>query len=125
MSCSIVTTERRLTAVVRAKVPFGEIPEVQRSARAKLAATLTSVDAGATGAAITRFRTPPVDGLDMEIGCIVARSFEGQAGVVPSELPAGRAAHYSMKGSFEGLPGAWQTLFAWGAQQKLSFAGIN
>ena len=40
MSCSIVTTERRLTAVVRAKVPFGEIPEVQRSARAKLAATL-------------------------------------------------------------------------------------
>ena len=125
MNCSIVTTERQLTAVVRAKVPFGDIPAAQRSARAKLAATLKSLEAGAAGAEITRFRTPPVDGLDMEIGCIVARSFHGQADVVPSELPAGRAAHYSMKGSFEGLPGAWQTLFDWGVQQKLTFAGIN
>jgi effector-binding domain-containing protein len=125
MSCSIVTTERQLTAVVRAKVPFAEIPTAQRSGREKLAAALPSLGAGAAGAAITRFRTPPTDGLDMEIGCIVARSFEDRGDVVLSELPAGRAAHVSMKGSFEGLPAAWQTLFDWGVQQGLTFAGAN
>ncbi len=125
MNCSVVDTERRLTAVVRTKVPFADIPGAQRSARVQLAAALPSLDAGAAGAAITRFRTPPVDGLDMEIGCLVTRSFPDRGDIVLSELPAGRAAHLSMKGSFEGLPGAWQTLFDWGVQQKLTFAGIN
>jgi effector-binding domain-containing protein len=125
MDCSIVTTERRLTAVVKAKVPFAEIPAAQRSARAKLAAALPSLEAGAPGAACTRFRTPPTDGLDMEMGCIVSGPFADKGDVVLSELPAGRAAHYSMKGGFEGLPGAWETLFGWGAQRGLTFAGVN
>jgi effector-binding domain-containing protein len=125
MDCRIVTTGRQLTAVVKAKVPFAEIPAAQRSGRETLAATLPSLDAGAAGAAITRFRTPPTEGLDMEIGCSVARSFEDRGDVVQSELPAGRAAHFSMKGPFEGLPAAWQTLFDWGAKQGLTFAGVN
>ena len=125
MSCSIVATERQLTAVVKAKVPVAEIPAAQRSARAKLAAALPSLGVGAPGAGCTRFRTPPTDGLDMEIGSIVSGPFAAQGDVVLSELPAGRAAHFSMKGGFEGLPGAWETLFGWGAQQGLAFAGIN
>ena len=125
MSCSIVTAERRLTAVIKAKVPFAEIPAAQRSARAKLAATLPSLAIGSAGAACTRFRTPPKDGLDMEIGCIVAQRFEGRDDIVLSELPAGRAAHFSLKGSFEGLPAAWQTLFDWCTREQLPLAGVN
>jgi len=45
--------------------------------------------------------------------------------VVPSELPAGRAAHLSMEGGFENLPLAWQTLFDWCKAEQLSPAGIN
>ncbi len=125
MSCSIVTTERLLTAVVKAKVPFAEIPAAQRSARTALAAALPGLDAGTVGAGITRFRTPADGALDMEMGSIVARAFADRGEVVLSELPAGRAAHYAMKGSFEGLPGAWQILFDWCGREGLTPSGIN
>src|SRR5215510_7366059 len=101
MTCSIVTVDRQLTAVVKAKVPFPEIPNAQRSARAKIDAALSSLDAGAVGRPLTRFRTPAKDALDMEIGTIVGRSFADRGEVVPSDLPAGRAAHFQLKGPFD------------------------
>jgi effector-binding domain-containing protein len=125
MACSIVTVDRQLTAVVKAKVPFPEIPDAQRSARAKIDAALSSLDAGPLGRPLTRFRTPAKDALDMEIGTIVGRSLAGRGEIVPSDLPAGRAAHFQLKGPFDGMPGAWQTLFAWCAAEKLELAGIN
>ena len=125
MACSIVTVDRQITAVVRAKVPFAEIPGAQRSARAAVDGALPSLEAGPVGRPCTRFRTPADGALDMEIGTIVARTFSGKGDVVPSDLPAGRAAHFQLKGSFDGMPGAWQTLFAWCASEKLELAGIN
>jgi effector-binding domain-containing protein len=125
MTCSIVTTERQLTAVIKAKVPFAGIPGAQQTARATLVATLPLLDAGSVGSSITRFRTPATDALDMEMGSIVTRRFADRGEVVLSELPAGRAAHFALKGSFAGLPGAWQTLFEWCAAQKLTPSGVN
>ena len=125
MSCSIVTVDRQLTAVVKAKVPFPEIPMAQRSARAAIDAALPSLDAGPPGRPLTRFRTPAKDALDMEIGTIVSRGFAGRGEVVPSDLPAGRAAHFRLEGPFDGMPGAWQTLFEWCKAEKLELAGIN
>jgi hypothetical protein len=123
--CSIVTVDRQLTAVIRAEAAFAELPEVQRTARATLAALLPSLDIGAPGPTCTRW-TPPAGGkLAMEIGRIVARPFAPNGKVVASELPAGRAAHFSMKGGFENLPMAWQTLFDWCKAEQLSPAGIN
>jgi len=63
--------------------------------------------------------------LAMEIGLIVARRFSAMGEVVPSELPAGRAAHFSMKGPFDQLPLAWPMLFDWCKAEKLTPAGIN
>jgi hypothetical protein len=125
MTCSIVTVDRQLTAVVRAKVPFPEIPMAQRSARAAVDAALPSLEAAPLGRPLTRFRTPATDMLDMEIGNIVGRGFAARGEVVPSELPAGRAAHFQLKGPFDGMPGAWQTLFARCQAEKLELAGIN
>jgi len=125
MACSIVTVDRQLTAVVKAKVPFPEIAMAQRSARAAIDAALPSLDAGPLGRPLTRFRTPAKDALDMEIGSIVGRGFAGRGEIVPSDLPAGRAAHFQLKGPFDGMPGAWQTLFAWCAAEKVELTGIN
>jgi hypothetical protein len=125
MSCSIVTVERRLTAVVKTKVAFAKIPDAQRAARTAVDGALPSLDAGPLGRPCTRFRTPAASALDMEIGTIVARTFPAKDEVVPSDLPAGRAAHVLLKGSFDGLPGAWQTLFDWCTAEKLTLAGIN
>ena len=61
----------------------------------------------------------------MEIGVLVAGAFAAREDVLPSELPAGRAAHLSMKGGFENLPMAWQTLFDWCKAEKLPLAGLN
>jgi effector-binding domain-containing protein len=125
MSCTIVTVERQLTAVVKARVPFAKIPDAQRSARAAVNAALSSLDAVPTSRPCTRFRTPASGALEMEIGTIVSRPFTAKGEVVPSDLPAGRAAHFLLKGPFDGMPGAWQTLFDWCKAEKLDLAGIN
>jgi len=123
--CTIVTVERRLAAVVNAKVPMAEIPQAERTARAKLDAALPSLDVGPLGHAFTLWR-PPTDGqLDMEPGVLVARSFAARGEVVPSALPAGRAAHLLLTGPYDGIPGAWNRLFAWCAGERLTLAGTN
>jgi effector-binding domain-containing protein len=123
--CEIVTVERRPTAVIRAEAAFAELPQVQRTARAKLAELLPSLDTGPLGPTCTRW-TPPVGGkLPMEIGVLVAHAFAARAEVESSELPAGRAVHLSMTGGFENLPMAWQTLFDWCKAQGHAPAGIN
>src|SRR5262245_1142739 len=125
MACEIVTVERQLTAVVRAKVPFARIPEAQRAARTAVDGILPSLDAGPAGRTCTRFKMPTEGLLDMEMGSIVARRFDARGEVVPSELPAGRAAHFRLNGSFDGLPAAWQTLFDWCKAERLSLSGIS
>jgi effector-binding domain-containing protein len=123
--CSIVTVERRLTAVAKVTVPLAEIPQGERSARGKLEAALPSLDVGPIGAAFTLWR-PPVNGImEMEPGVLVSRPFEPRGEVVASAVPAGRAAHLLHVGSYEGIPGAWQTLFDWCNTQKRERAGIN
>lgn len=127
--CSVVTVARLHTAVVKAEVPFAEIPAAQRASRTKLAAVLSLIEAGGAGRDCTRWRPPAAGKLDMEIGTIVGSPFEAGSvpagSVVASELPAGRAAHFVMRGPFDGLPGAWQTLFQWCEASKLKPAGIN
>ncbi len=105
MGCSIVAVERQLTAVVKTKVAFAKIPDAQRVARAAVDGALPSLDAGPVGRPCTRFLTPAASALDMEIGTIVTRIFPAKGEVVPSDLPAGRAAHFRLKGPFDGMPG--------------------
>jgi hypothetical protein len=123
--CAIVTVERRLTAVARAQARIAEIPETQRSLRRKINVAVGSLDVRPLGPTCTLWR-PLADGrLDLEPGILIARVFEPVGEVVPSALPAGRAAHLLYVGPYEGLSGAWQTLFAWCEQEGLKLAGVN
>ncbi|MFL5028267.1 MAG: GyrI-like domain-containing protein [Xanthobacteraceae bacterium] len=123
--CTIVTVERQLTAVVESKVPMAEIPQAERSARTKLDAAVRSLDVGPLGQAFTLWR-PPTDGrLDMQPGIVVSRAFAPLREVVPSALPAGRTAHLLLTGPYDGIPGAWNRLFAWCAGERLTLAGTN
>jgi effector-binding domain-containing protein len=125
MTCTVVTTEHQFTAVIRASAPFDQIPQAQQAGRAALAAALPSLDTGPVGAAITRWTRPTGSVLPMEMGVIVGKAFVSSGEVMSSELPAGRAVHLSMKGGFENLPRAWETLFHWVQAEKLTPAGIN
>ncbi|MFL5041648.1 MAG: GyrI-like domain-containing protein [Xanthobacteraceae bacterium] len=123
--CTIVTVERQLTAVVESKVPMAEIPQAERSARTKLDAAVRSLDVGPLGQTFTLWR-PPTDGrLDMQPGIVVSRAFAPLGEVVPSALPAGRTAHLLLTGPYDGIPGAWNRLFAWCAGERLTLAGTN
>jgi len=123
--CTIVTVERQLAAIVKARVPMAEIPQAERSARAKLDAAVRSLDVGPLGQAFTLWR-PPTDGrLDMEPGIVVSRAFAPLGEVVLSALPAGRTAHVLLTGPYDGIPGAWNRLFAWCAGERLTPAGTN
>ena len=123
--CEIITTERRSTAVVRIKAQLTGLREAQQTSRARLAEVLPSLPVRPLGHTCTLWR-PPVDGvMDMEPGILVSGPFSAVDDVVPSELPAGRAAYFLLRGSFEGLPGAWKTLFDWCAAEKLALAGVN
>jgi effector-binding domain-containing protein len=123
--CEIVTTERRPTAVVRVKARMSELREAQQTSRARLAEVLPTLGVSQLEHSCTLWR-PPVDGvLDMEPGVLVSGAFAAVDDVVPSELPAGRAAYFLLRGSFEGLPGAWKTLLDWCAAEKLTLAGVN
>jgi hypothetical protein len=124
-ACSIVTVERQHTAVVKSTVPFAGIADAQRAARTAVGAALPSLDAGPLGRPVTRFRTPASEALEMEMGTIVGSGFAATGAVVPSDLPAGRAAHFLLRGPFDGMPGAWQTLFDWCKAEKLELAGVN
>jgi effector-binding domain-containing protein len=123
--CKIVTTERRPTAVIRLKARMSDLREAQQTSRAKLAEALPTLGVSPLEHSCTLWR-PPVDGvLDMEPGVLVSGAFAAVGDVVPSELPAGRAAYFLLRGSFEGLPGAWKTLLDWCAAEKLPLAGVN
>ncbi len=116
--CKIVTTERRPTAVVRVKARLSELREAQQTSRARLTEVLPTLGVAPLGHTCTLWR-PPVDGvLDMEAGALVSGPFAAVDDVVPSELPAGRAAYFLLRGSFEGLPDAWKTLLDWCAARK-------
>lgn len=121
----IVTTDRRPTAVVRVKAKMGELRQAQQTSRARLAEVLPTLEVQPLGHTCTLWR-PPVDGvLDMEPGTLVSGTFPPVDDVVPSELPAGRAAYFLLRGPFDNLPGAWKTLFDWCAAEKLALAGVN
>jgi GyrI-like small molecule binding protein len=123
--CEIVTVERRLSAVIRAQVTMAEIPQAERSLRAKLDAAVRSLDVGPLGHTFTLWRPPANGRLDMEPGVLVSRAFAPVGEVVPSALPAGRAARILLRGPYDGIPGAWNKLFAWCAAERLTLAGTN
>jgi effector-binding domain-containing protein len=123
--CTIVTVQQQLTAVVKAKVPMAEIPQAERSARAKLDTAIRALDVEPLGPAFTLWRPPTEGRLDMEPGIVVSRAFVPHGDVVPSALPAGRAAHLLLTGPYDGIPGAWNRLFAWCAGERLTLAGTN
>ena len=123
--CRIVTVERRLAAVAKAQTSMAEIPQAERTLRRQLMAVVETLDIGPLGAAFTLWR-PPVDGrMDLQPGILVSRPFVPVGEVMPSALPAGRAAHLLLVGPYDGIPAAWQTLFGWCEEERLKLAGIN
>jgi effector-binding domain-containing protein len=125
IECKIVMVQPQPTAVVAVTVPMTELMQAQKTARAKIAAALPTLNAGVDRYGCTLWRPAGEGKLYMEPGVIVSRSFKRSGEVVPSELPGGRAAHYVMRGPYDGLPAAWNILLGWVKERNLRSAGSN
>ena len=111
--------------MVEVASPMSALREAHTTAQAALKAALPALDAGEVGLRVTLWH-PPKDGvMTMEPGRLVAHGFAPKDEVVPSALPAGRAAHLDFRGPWEELPAAWQHLFAWADEQELALGGTN
>ena len=108
----IVDVTPRLAAVVRQQVGYGDMGDAQRKARPLLDAALRAANIAPDGPRLTVWR--PLDGglVDYAPGLFIPRPIEEVGEVSLLTLPAGRAAHLRLTGSYAGLPGAWETLFA-------------
>ena len=121
----IVTLPRQLGAVIKVQSPLDKLTETQRATRARIDRVLPSLDTGPLGWTFTLWWTPVNGVMEMMPGTFIARAFEPKDDVVAAALPAGRAVHHLMRGPFDGLPGAWKTLFQWCDREKLQPAGLN
>lgn len=121
---AMVTTDAAMAAVVRRTVPFAQIPAAQREARRVLDAALPAWDIE-PGRRLTVWWMPRDGAMDYAPGRIVPRRVDGGPDVSMVALPAGRAAHRSLVGGFDGLPAAWRQLFADCAAQGWALSGMN
>jgi effector-binding domain-containing protein len=120
---SIVTVEQQHTAVVKSTVALTDLPNAERSARAKIADALPKLKIGPAGDGFTLCRMPKNGTMYLEPGVIVTRTFDSDHDVVHSHLPGGRAVKHVLVGPFDQLPQAWPKLFEWCASRGLKLEG--
>ena len=121
---SIVATTAQPVAIVSKDIGFAEIPATQQEASAKVAAATKAQNVGG-GPSFTRFAMLPGGRMRYEPGAFVSGPFSTDGDVKAESLPAGRAAHLTLKGDFAGLQAAWPALMEWAASQKIALAGVN
>ena len=120
---SIVTVEPQLTVAVKFAASFADLPNAERSARAKIAEALPKLGIVSVGHTFTLCRMLEAGKMHYEPGVIVNRVFTASGDVVSSQLPGGRAVKYTLVGSFDQLPQAWPALFAWCKESALKREG--
>jgi hypothetical protein len=120
---SVVAVEQQHTAVVKATVALADLPNAERSARARIAHALPNLKTGPVGESFTLCRMPKNGMMHLEPGVIVGAAFDSDGDVVHSHLPGGRAVKHVLVGPFDQLPQAWPALFAWCASEGLKLEG--
>jgi effector-binding domain-containing protein len=122
---AIVPVEPQLIAVIRNTVAFADLPRAQREARALLGATLREAGIEHSGRPLTVWRPPQGGMIDYAPGVFVPEGFSVSGAASLFTLPQGRAAHLRMRGSYAGLPDAWERVFSGINAEGLVPAGLN
>lgn len=121
----VVTVVPQLIAVIRNTVSFADLPRSQREARASLSAMLRDAGIEDSGRPLTVWRPPQAGMIDYAPGVFVPEGFSVSGAASLFTLPRGRAAHFRMRGSYAGLPDAWERVFSGINAEGLVPAGLN
>ena len=119
----IVRITAASAAVEWGRVRFADIPQFQRGARARVDAALV-LQGVADGLHLTFSR--PSSGIEIEIapGTMIDRAFAPTDALTVELIPAGRAAHLRLEGSYDQLAQAWRALMAWVTGRDLDCTGL-
>ncbi|NGM37260.1 MULTISPECIES: GyrI-like domain-containing protein [Methylobacterium] len=121
----IVLVSPSICAVEWAEVAFAAIPQFQREARARVNAALAAQGVVKVGPEVTFSLSPSGGHIRIAAGSTIAGGFKAVGGVTVQEIPAGRAAHLRLEGSYALLPDAWRALAAWVVEDDHEPAGLS
>lgn len=116
----LVEIEEATTAVVADVVELTEMAAFFDRSFSTLQEVLAAQAITPVGPAFARHARPVTDSADLEVGFPTDEAVAAERGVRPGSLPGGQVARHVHHGSFDGLPGAWQHLEAWIAEQGLT-----
>jgi effector-binding domain-containing protein len=109
----IAQTKEQLAAVIRLKVPRGDMPKVMGPGIGELMAAVQSQGIGPAGSWYSyHYKMEPAT-FDFEIGVPVKAPVKPVGRVKPGKLPAARVARTVYHGGYEGLGGAWGEFSEW------------
>ncbi len=108
------------TAVVAAATTWEEFPTLWRELLDQVWAFLRGTDLRTDGHNVMLYKD---DVPNVEVGVQVTRAFPPSGRVVPSTLPAGRAAMTVHRGPYERLGDAHKAVLDWCALQGIELAG--
>jgi effector-binding domain-containing protein len=115
----LVTLEPTTTAVVRETVPMSELTGFFDRAFGAVMAAAQDQDVAVTGPPFAMYLGMPTETVDIAAGFPTDRAVSPAGGVVPSELPGGRAGQLLHVGSYDSLEQAYGRLMGWLGEQGL------
>ena len=116
---TIVQTQAVQTAIIHLTIPRAEIRNVMGPGLKELMSTLAAQGIAPAGPWFSRHLKMEPALFDFEISVPIARPVTAAGRVVPSQLPAVKAARTVYHGGYEGLGAAWGEFDAWIAAQGL------
>lgn len=116
----LVDLDEATTAVIADVVAASDLPAFFDRSFTTLPAVLAAQGVTPVGPAFALHRRPMTETADLEVGFPTDRAVTADGDVRPGSLPAGRAARLVHHGAFDGLPGAWERLATWIAEQGLT-----
>jgi len=119
----VETTTEITTAVILLVIPREEMAKYMDPAIKEILATVVGQGIALTGPCVAFHHRRPTDTFDFELGFPVARPIEPTGRVVNSVLPAVKVVRTLYRGSYDGLPQAWQALHVWVGENGLASDG--
>lgn len=107
------------TAIIHLVVPRTEMAAVFGPAVQELFGVLARQGVESIGPVFAHHRTMPPGLFDFELGVAVVSLVAPEGRVEPGALPAGRVAHTTYTGPYEGLHAAWGRFDAWFVENGL------
>jgi effector-binding domain-containing protein len=118
-------TVARATAVVRAKVPLGEVPAFLSDAFAAVAEVLARQGVHVTGPPLALYRSVSGGAVEVEAGFPVATEVTPEGEVRPSGVPGGEAVESVHIGPYETLGDTYREMAGWMQRNRRRPAGLS